>query len=260
MAYITKKTEEEIGIMHEGGKILSETLRQVIDRAVPGAETEALDGFAREELRRRGAEPSFLNYQPAGEGAAYPGSLCVSINNEIVHGLAVPSRRLNAGDLVSFDIGAKYKGLYTDMAATVYLGKPPKEIKKLINVTRQSLIKAVKQVKPGNYLNNIGKVIEEYVTNNDFGIVRDLVGHGVGYAVHEPPRVPNYNDETLAQIMLEPGVCLAIEPMVTERDWRVRTLEDEWTAVTVDNGLSAHFEVTVAVTKKGRQVLTPYVV
>lgn len=259
MGYITKKNKEEIEIMAEGGRILSDTLRQLVQRTVVGADTVELDEFAAEELRRRGAEPSFLNYKPVGEQTAYPCSLCVSINNEIVHGLAVPGRILNEGDIVSLDIGAKYMGLYTDMAVTVFLGKPPREVKKLISVTREALRKAVKMVAPGNNYADIGRAIETYVNKYKFGIVRDLVGHGVGYAVHESPRVPNFEDPAMARVPFEPGMCIAIEPMITMGDYKVKTLADNWTIVTADNSLSAHSEVTVAVTGKGHQVLTPYI-
>jgi methionyl aminopeptidase len=218
-----------------------------------------LDELAIKELRERGAEPSFLNYTPAGEKSPYPCGLCVSINQEIVHGLAVPSRTLKDGDLVSLDIGAKYRGLYTDMAVTIYLGRPPKDVKKLMRVTRQALRLAVKVVKPGNELADVGRTIEEYVRRYNFGIVRDLVGHGVGYAVHESPRVPNYNDPTLSDIPLESGMCIAIEPMITMGDYKVKTLADGWTVVTADDTLSAHAEVTVAVTERGHKVITPFI-
>jgi methionyl aminopeptidase len=260
MAYITKKTNEEVKIMAEGGRILSDTLKKVIAEAKPGSQTAELDSMAKRELESRGAVPSFLNYKPVGERSAYPCSLCVSINQEVVHGLAVPNRVLNEGDLVSFDIGAKYRGLYTDMAATVFLGRPSGQIKKLLKATRQALVLAIKAVKPGNNLTEIGRVIESHASGYNFGVVRDLVGHGVGYAVHEPPRVPNYEDPSLEDIILEPGMCLAIEPMVTLGTHNVKTLADDWTIVTADNSLSAHFEVTVAVTGRGRKVLTPFVV
>lgn len=245
--------------MAEGGHILSDVLRKLVDRTVVGAHTSELDEFAANELRRRGAEPSFLNYRPAGERLAYPCSLCVSINREIVHGLAVPSRQIQNGDLVSLDIGAKYKGLYTDMAVTIFIGKPSKEVKTLINATRQALKRAVKAVRPGNHFSDIGKVIEEYVSKYNFGIVRDLVGHGVGYAVHEAPRVPNYYDSSLDTLPFEPGMCIAIEPMITMGGYKVKTLPDGWTIVTADNSLSAHAEVTVAVTERGHKIITPFI-
>ena len=259
MGYITKKNKEEVALMAEGGRILSDTLRQVVQKAVAGAQTAELDQFATEELRRQGAEPSFLNYKPAGERTAYPCSLCVSINQEVVHGLALPNRTLKEGDIVSLDIGAKYKGLYTDMAVTVFLGKPSKDVKKLISVTREALRRAVKVVKPGNNYSDIGRAIESYVSKYKFGIVRDLVGHGVGYAVHESPRVPNYEDPSMVKVPFEPGMCLAIEPMITLGDYKVNTLGDGWTIVTADNSLSAHSEVTVGVTERGHKVLTPFI-
>ncbi|MDD4994975.1 MAG: type I methionyl aminopeptidase [Patescibacteria group bacterium] len=259
MAYVTKKSAEEIAILAEGGRILSEALKAIRERAVPGSGTEDLEMFARAELAKRGAEPSFLNYRPSGEREGYPGAICISINEEIVHGLSVPNRVLRKGDLVSLDFGAKYKGLFTDMAVTFYLGRPPQSVRRLIAATRQALRRAVKTVRPGAYLGDIGRTIERHATRYGFGIVRDLTGHGVGYAVHESPRVPNYDDPSLSDILLEPGMCLAIEPMLTMGDHRIKTRPDGWTIVAADGNLSAHAEVTVVVTERGRKVITPFI-
>ncbi|MBU0648627.1 type I methionyl aminopeptidase [Patescibacteria group bacterium] len=259
MSYVTKKTKQEVEIMAQGGARLAKVLARLRGIAKPGAETAELERRAQEWLKELGAEPAFLNYRAGRSGSPYPCSVCVSLNQEIVHGLSVPSRVLKSGDLVSLDFGAKYKGLYTDMAITFYLGRAPKEVKRLIKITYDSLRRAIRVVRPGNNLSDIGKTIESCVAKHKLGIVRDLVGHGVGYAVHEPPRVPNYDDPTLAKIPLEPGMCLAIEPMLTLGDFKIKTLEDGWTVVTKDGSLSAHAEVTVAVTEKGHRILTPFI-
>lgn len=259
MSSITKKTEAEIKIMAQGGKRLSHVLKRVKGHVRAGMTTEELDKLATRLLHELDAEPSFLNYQPGEFGKPYPSSICVSINDEIVHGIPSAERRFKEGDLVSLDLGAKYKGLYTDMATTFYLGRPTPEIKKLINVTKESLRRAVRVVRPGKPLSEIGKAIESYVKQFNLGIVRDLFGHGVGYKVHEAPRIPNYYDSTLDKVILEPGMCLAIEPMLTLGDYRIKTLSDGWTIVSQDGSLSAHAEVTVAVTGRGNKVLTPFV-
>ena len=259
MGHISKKTKSELNTLIKGGKILSHTLRIIRENAKPGIKTSLLDEIARKTLRENGAEPSFLNYSPAGEKEPYPCALCVSVNDEIVHGLALDDKILDEGDLVSLDFGAKYQGLYTDMAVTFYLGKPPREIKHLIAVTRNALRRGVKAVRPGKPLRDIGRAIEKYVNKYDFGIVRDLVGHGVGYAVHEAPRIPNYDDPSLTDVIMEPGMCFAIEPMITMGGHKVKTSGDGWTIVTADGSLSAHSEVTVAVAERGNKVLTPFI-
>ena len=259
MNKINLKTKQEIEEMAQGGERLSQVLARLKKHCQPGMSTQELDERAKEWLEELGAEPSFLNYQPGNFGTPYPCSLCVSMNDEIVHGIARPDRKFKQGDLVSLDFGAKYKGLYTDMAITFYLGSAPKEVKKLIKVTYECLKRALRMVRPGNQVADIGKVIEGHAKKHELGVIRDLVGHGVGYAVHEPPRVPNYNDPSLAKISLEPGMCLAIEPMLTLGDYKIKTLSDGWTIVTQDSSLSAHAEVTVAVTDKGCKVLTPFV-
>jgi methionyl aminopeptidase len=259
MTYIKKKTPEEIKIMAEGGKRLSRVLGRLKKYARPGVGTAELDELAKRWLEETGAEPSFLHYQTGDFSQGYPCSLCISLNREIVHGLAIPNRELREGDLVSLDFGARYEGLYTDMATTFFLGRPPKEIKKLIEVTYGALKRALRVVRPGNHLRDVGRTIEAYVKPFGYGIVRDLFGHGVGYKVHESPRVPNYDDPSLSQILLEPGLCLAIEPMLTLGDSQIETLDDGWTIVTLDRSLSAHAEVTVAVTERGCKVLTPFI-
>lgn len=268
---ITTKTEKEIEILAEGGKILGRILGALAERAVPGAKTSELDAFAKEQIEAAGGAPAFLGY--GDHKNPYPHTVCISINEEVVHGTSSSGKILKEGDVVGFDIGMKYpsyakasedrpvkdgrRPMFTDMAMSVGVGKIQKEDKKLIKVTRESLFKGLKEIKPGNSVADIGKAIQAYVEKNGFNVVRDLVGHGVGYAVHEDPSVPNYFEARNKSIKLQEGMVLAIEPMVVAGDWRVCERSDGWTIATCDHSNSAHFEVTVAVTKKGYQILTP---
>jgi methionyl aminopeptidase len=196
----------------------------------------------------------------------------VSVNNEVVHAPALPSRELKAGDIMTIDIGMEYpyraktsdgqtakRGYYTDMAASVAVGKVSRQAQKLIKVTKEALAQGIDQVRPGNSLNNIGKAIEQYVErNSEFGIVRDMVGHGVGYDLHEDPQIPNYDLPYNKKIILKPGMVLAIEPMVNIGGWQVKTGSDGLTILTADGSLSAQFEHTVVVTEQGYEILTKY--
>ncbi|MBI2098871.1 type I methionyl aminopeptidase [Candidatus Uhrbacteria bacterium] len=251
------KTAEEIEIMRQGGAILSRVLGEVVARIVPGAITLELDELAERRMREAGGEPSFKGYKTRGAKTAFPSSLCISINDEVVHAPATPSRALKEGDITGLDIGVRYKGYCTDMAVTIGVGKVSREAKRLMSVTRDSLMRGVSAVKPGNFVSDIGKAVQGYAEKNGFSIVRDLVGHGVGKGVHEEPKVPNYFDEDLPPVELKPGLVIAIEPMVNVGDCEVRTLGDGWTIVTSDCSLSAHFEMTVAVTDIGYEILTP---
>lgn len=253
---ITYKTQKEIELIRKGGKILAGILKKIQAEVRVGVSTKYLNDLAVELARKEGASPSFLGYRE------YPASLCVSINEEIVHGIPDRGRILKDGDLVGLDLGLKYpddeNGLYTDMSVTVGVGKISKLSKKLIQTTREALEKGISQVKPGNYIQDISKAIQEHVEKKGFSVVRDLVGHGVGFAVHEDPQVPNfYNPQQHRNLVqLKPGMVIAIEPMVIAGDWRTDTLQDGWTVVSVDRSPSAHFEHTVAVTEKGCEVLT----
>lgn len=251
------KTSEEIEIMRQGGAILSRVLGEVAARAIAGASTSELDELAERLMREAGGEPSFKGYKTRGAKTAFPSTLCTSINDEIVHAPATPSRTLKEGDIIGLDIGVRYKGYCTDMAVTVGVGKVSREAKKLMSVTRDSLVRGISVVKPGNFVSDIGKAVQAYVEHNGYSVVRDLVGHGVGKAVHEDPPVPNYFDKHLEPVELKPGLVIAIEPMVNAGDCEVRTLKDGWTIVTSDCALSAHFEVTLAVTEDGYEILTP---
>ena len=258
---ITIKTQEEIKTLAEGGKILGRILGGLAKRAMPGVKTSDLDAFAKEQIELAGGSPAFLGY--GGHKNPYPHTVCISINEEVVHGTSSCGKILKDGDIVGFDIGMKYptrdgkRPLFTDMAMTVGVGGISKEDKKLIKVTRESLFKGLKEIKSGKTVADIGRAVQTYVEKNGFNVVRDLVGHGVGYAVHEDPGVPNYFDARNTKIKLEEGMVLAIEPMVVAGDWRVCERPDGWTIATCDRSNSAHFEVTIVVTKKGYEILTP---
>ncbi len=251
------KTPEEIAILRRSGALLSSALAKVVAAAVPGATTGELDALATKVLRAGGGEPSFLGYKTRVADRAFPTTMCTSINHEVVHAPATPSRALRSGDVVGFDIGVRLDGYCTDMAVTLGIGKPPKETKQLIAVTRESLMRGLSVIKPGAWISDIGKTVQTYVERNGYTVVRDLVGHGVGKAVHEDPRIPNYFDTRLKPVRIEEGMVLCIEPMVNVGDYDVATLPDGWTIVTADGSLAAHFEVTIVVTKKGFDIITP---
>ncbi|MFA6447047.1 MAG: type I methionyl aminopeptidase [Patescibacteria group bacterium] len=255
---IKLKTEQEIALMKEGGKILSQTLSKIMQACVPGAHTEELDRIAREEMKKHGAEPSFLGYKIDKDDTAYPSAVCISINDEVVHAAATPDRVLKDGDLVSLDIGAWYQGMATDMAATVCVGNCSAEARALSQDTKQSLKEALKVVKENAWVHEIGAAIEDYLKPKKYGIVKDLVGHGVGHGIHEDPQIPNYHERRVAPIKLKAGMCIAIEPMITLGDWHVKHKEDGWTVATADGSLAAHWEVTIAVTKSGFELITPW--
>lgn len=248
--------------MREGGKILAKVLEFVGKRVKPGATTGELEELACALIEKAGGRPSFKGYRNHNS-LPFPTALCTSINNEVVHAPALSSRTLKSGDIIGIDIGMEYPfgkgkhGYYTDMAATFAVGKISKEAKKLINATKKSLDAGIKKVKPGNTLNDIGKVVQRCAEKEGFSVVRELVGHGVGTEVHEDPQVPNYEifDES-ENCVLKPGMTIAIEPMVNAGGWRVKYCRDGFTVATYDGSLSAHFEHTVAVTDKGCEILT----
>jgi len=253
---INIKTDEEIRILREGGKKLAFILNKLKNNLKPGMTTGDLEKMACYLIEKAGGTPSFKGH--VVDKKAFPTVLCTSINSEIVHAPALPARKINAGDMLGIDIGMKYKGLYTDMAVTVTVGRASTEAKKLIRVTKKALDLAIKQVKPGNSLLNIAKAIEDYALSQGFLVVRDLGGHGVGKAVWEEPFIPNYVDESfkLDKIILKPGMVIALEPMINAGSWEVKTLKDGFTVATADNSLSAQFEHTIAVTENGNEILT----
>ncbi len=251
------KSPEEIALMREGGKILTQILEELGKTVKPGIKTIELDKLAEQLVFKYGAVASFKNYKPSfnyDDQDGYPANVCVSVNEEVVHG--IPGKRvLKQGDIVSLDMGILYKGYYTDAAITVAVGKISPLAQKLIDVTKNSLEIGIREIKAGNHLGDIGFAIQGYVGKNGFSVVRDLVGHGVGKYIHEEPEIPNYGKAGQG-LELKEGMTLALEPMVVAGDWRVKIMPDKWTFATSDKSLSAHFEHTVAVTRNGAKVLT----
>ena len=251
------KTKEEIEKIAEGGKILSWILKQLVNEVKPGVTTGRLEELALRLMEEKGARPSFKGYQSSKQERPFTTALCTSINEEIVHAPALPSRELKPGDILSIDVGIKYKGLYTDMATTIPVGKISKEAKKLLKITRKALELGIKQVKSGNYISDIARAIQELAEKNGYSVIRDLVGHGVGKEVHEEPCIPNFVTDESKQIELKEGMVIAIEPMICTGTYQIEILDsDGWTAVTADKKISAHFEHTVAVINDGYKILT----
>lgn len=245
---IRVKTQEEIEIIREGGHILDSILEELIAISKPGIVTAQLNKVAEGLIFKSGSKPSFRGY------GGYPATLCVSINETVVHGLP-SSRALIEGDIVGLDLGMVYNGFYTDAARTVGIGKISPQAKKLISVTSEILDLAIDNVKPGKHWGDIGCQIQNRAERDGFGVVRDLVGHGVGYAVHEDPWLPNYCEPGRGS-MLKVGMVLAVEPMITAGDWRIELEKDGWGYKTKDGKLAAHFEDTIVVTPEGCEILT----
>lgn len=245
---IILKTPREIALMREAGRVVAGVLAALGKVVAPGVTTAELDQMARRVIRQGGGEPAFLGYHN------FPASICTSINDEVVHG--IPSlRRLQEGDIVSIDVGVRLKGYCGDGAATFPVGKVSREAGRLIRVTRESLEKAVAVMRPGGRLSDISHAVQEYVESHNFAVVRSYVGHGIGTDIHEEPQVPNFGRPGHGPV-LEPGIVLAIEPMVNAGTWEVEVESDQWTVKTKDRRLSAHFEHTVAMLENGPTVLT----
>jgi methionyl aminopeptidase len=238
---VTIKSSREIELMKEAGNILATVHEELKHYVKPGITTKDIDKKGEEIIRKFGCTPSFLNYN------GYPASICVSVNDEVVHGIPSKDRYIQEGDIVSLDAGVIYKGYHSDAARTWAVGNISEEAKKLIEVTRQSFFEGIKFAKEGYHLNDISIAIQEYVESFGFSVVRDLVGHGIGTALHEEPEIPNFRQKRRG-IKLQAGMTLAIEPMVNIGHYDVEWLEDDWTVVTVDGSLSAHYENTVLIT------------
>ena len=252
---ITIKSKKEIETLKQGGKILADILREVSEIAKPGVSTGFLNKRAKELVLSYGANPAFEGYRPSFSKKPYPAAICISLNEVVVHGIPSDSIILKEGDILKLDFGVTYKNLCTDAAITTGIGKMTNEKTKLINATKRALELAISEVKPGNHIGDIGFSIEQYIESQGFLVVRDLVGHGVGYQVHEEPNIPNYGKKGEGPV-LKSGMVLAIEPIVAIGSSQVRLCKDGFGYETVNGSLSAHFEHTVAVTDKGHLVLT----
>lgn len=258
------KTTEEINLIREGGQHLGAILKQLIAMVKPGVTTEELETTALRLIEEVGGRPAFKDYQPDKHTAPFPSALCVAINDEIVHAPAVPSRVLKEGSIVTLDIGMEYpyqagkKGYFTDMATTIPVGKVPKRVQELLQGTEESLEAGIALMKPGITLLELGKTIEGVLKKYKLGVIKELVGHGVGLDVHEEPQVPNYGypKGEFPDVILQAGMVLAVEPMATLGDWRITPAGDGFTYSTADGSLAAHFEHTILVTEKGCEVLT----
>lgn len=246
---ITIKSAKQVEKMRASAKITKEALELLEKHIKPGVSTAQLDKIAYDFIVSKGARPNFLNYN------GFPGSICASVNDEVVHG--IPSKRavLKEGDIISIDMGAVLDGWHSDAARTFAVGKISDEAQNLIDVTRESFFEGIKYLKHGAKLGDVSSAIQNYVESHGYGVVRDLVGHGIGQNLHEDPSVPNFG-RTGHGVKLAAGMTLAIEPMVNAGDYRVEMLDDDWTVVTADGTLSAHYENTVLITKDGYEILT----
>lgn len=248
------KTQKEIEIIREGGKILAEVLAKVAKKAKLGVSTFELDKYAYDLIKEGGDIPAFLNYKPEGAPKAFPASICISVNNEIVHGIPKKDRILKDGDIVSLDLGLKHKGLFTDHAVTVAVGKISKRDQQLLDATKKALEIGIWAAIGGATVGDIGHAIESFV-NRKYGIVRELSGHGVGIKIHEDPYIPNYGKAGKGQKLI-PGMIIAIEPMLNMGSDYITTADDDWTIKTRDGSRSAHFEHTILITETEPEILT----
>jgi methionyl aminopeptidase len=245
---ISIKSPREIEIMRRGGKITSSVLSTLLETAKAGMSLRELDRLAERGIRERGGTPTFKGYN------GFPASICASVNETVVHGIP-GDYVLKDGDLLSIDIGTTFEGYVSDTAATIGIGNISEAAKRLMRVTQESLMFGIAAMQKGNRVSDIGNAVQRHAESNGYGVVRALVGHGVGRKMHEEPQVPNFGEPGRG-LILRPGLCLAIEPMITEGTWEVQTLTDGWTVVTTDGKLAAHFEHTIALTEDGPRILT----
>ncbi|MEH2168108.1 MAG: type I methionyl aminopeptidase [Nostoc sp.] len=244
------KSPREIEIMRKSSAIVATVLKEISELVKPGMTTADLDAYAEKRIREMGATPSFKGYH------GFPGSICSSINNEAVHGIPSPKKVIRVGDVLKVDTGAYYQGFHGDSCISIAVGEVTQEAAKLIRVAEEALYKGIEQVKAGVYLLDLAGAIEDHVKSNGFSIVEEFTGHGVGRNLHEEPSVFNYRTREMPNVKLRAGMTLAIEPILNAGSRHTRTLSDRWTAVTMDNSLSAQFEHTVLVTETGYEILT----
>jgi methionyl aminopeptidase len=246
---IELKSAREIGLMRRAGHVLAEVVERLRGSVKSGMSTLEIDEDVEEFIRAKGATPAFKGYR------GFPATVCISINDEVVHGIPSAQRRIKEGDIVGLDLGCIVEGYYADCAFTLAVGDVPPQVQKLLDVTRESLDRAIDECRPGRRLSDVSHAVQSHVEAGGFAVVRAFVGHGIGRALHEDPQVPNFGEPGRGP-QLRPGMVLAIEPMVTMGSWEVRILDDGWTAVTRDGSLAAHFEHTIAITDAGPEVLT----
>lgn len=246
---VTIKSPREIELMRESCRLLSMVHAQLGEAIRPGISTWEIDQLGEKLIRSCGCVPNFLNYN------GYPASICVSVNDQVVHGIPSRERILQEGDIVSLDAGLIYKGYHSDAARTYAVGSVSPEAAKLIEVTKQSFFEGIKYARAGCHLHDISNAIDAYCSRFGYGVVRDLVGHGIGTSLHEEPQIPNFR-QWRRGIKLRPGMTLAIEPMVNMGGYEVEWLDDDWTVVSVDGSLSAHYENTVLITEGDPEILT----
>ncbi len=246
---VTIKSAKEIELMREAGRLLEITHNELAKAIKPGISTLEIDQLGEQIIRSFGCTPNFLNYN------GYPASICVSVNDEVVHGIPSKNRILQEGDIVSLDAGLIYKGFHSDAARTHGVGEISKEAKQLIEVTKQSFFEGIKFARAGHHLHEISAAVQAYAESFGYGVVRDLVGHGIGTSLHEDPQIPNFAQKRRG-IRLQPGMTLAIEPMINAGRYDVEWLDDDWTVVTEDGSWSAHYENTVLITEDEPEILT----
>lgn len=246
---VSIKSQREIELMRESGKILADIHLKLEQELKPGITTWDINKIGEQAIKSYGCIPSFLNYN------GYPASVCVSVNDEVVHGIPSKQRVIREGDIVSLDVGVIYKGYHSDAARTIAIGQISDEASKLIEVTKQSFFEGIKYAKEGNYLHQISDAIGTYAESFGYSVVRDLVGHGIGKQLHEDPQIPNFK-QLRRGVRLKAGMTLAIEPMINAGRYDVVWLEDNWTVVTEDGSLSAHYENTVLITNDEPEILT----
>ena len=248
---IEVKNDSELQKMREAGKVTAAVLKLMTELVKPGISTLELDAAAEKTIRSFGATPLFLGYY------GFPGTICASVNEEVVHGIPKKDRILKSGDIISIDTGARLDGFCSDAAITLGVGEVSDKAQRLMDVTKKSLYKAIGQVKPGKRLGDVEHAVETFAKQNGVGVVRDYCGHGIGRNMHEEPSIPNFGKPGTGPL-LEKGMVLAIEPMLTAGTYRVRELDDGWTVVTADGKYAAHFEHTVAVTANGSEIFTAF--
>lgn len=249
------KTESEIDALRESGAKLAKVLDEVLALARPGVSTEELDREAEARIRALGGLPVFKGYDTGGK-IPFPATICSSLNNEVVHGIPSKDRILKEGDILKIDIGMRFRGMVSDMARTIAIGEVSPVAKKLLATTEAALLAGIATLKPGAKMLDYAAAVQKVAEEAGFGVVRDLVGHSVGHELHEELQIPNYVTRSLHNFTFEKGMTIALEPMINEGTWEVDLAEDDWTFVTADGKLSAHFEDTVVITENGAEILT----